>query len=74
MAGCPTGAFSESRRRLIQLQSGDLGNTQAAAARQADDDQVAFHVGRAPDPRCQVGEHGGQFAAGEQTSRIEIPG
>ena len=63
-----------SDHHVIYLQRSDFGHTQAAATSQADDYQVALRVRRSLSQWRQIGQDGGQFTAGQQSSRVEIPG
>jgi hypothetical protein len=56
---------------IRQPQAGDLGDPQAAAARQADQDQVEPGVRGSRGLPRQVGQHGGQFAAGEDLRGVD---
>jgi hypothetical protein len=59
---------------VVQLQVRDLRDAQAAAARKADDHEVAMDVCRTSRARGQVGKDGGEFAAGQQTGLVQVPG
>jgi hypothetical protein len=59
---------------IIQLQVRDLGDPKAAAARQADDHEIAMDVRRASGAWGQVGQDCGELAAGQETvwSRFQV--
>jgi hypothetical protein len=59
---------------VVQLQRRDLGNAQSAAARKAKDDQVPMVIVRLAGLAGGVSEHGGQFAAGQQSAWSRFQG
>jgi hypothetical protein len=54
-----------------QTQPGDLGDTKPTTARQADQDQVEPGVARSWRLPRQVGQYGGQFAAGQDLRGVD---
>jgi hypothetical protein len=58
---------------VIELQGRDFRDTQPAAASQPHDYQITLRVCRSLGSWRQIGQDGGQFPAGQQTGRVEIP-